>query len=98
MDAKTMSDNSRRAVCRLAFILLCALPLSLILYRIFHPVTTTHWQQAIKANLGLTAQIESVETPLPFVTLFHNVKLIDPEIEPTGGSFGQTQSRLGRNE
>lgn len=79
MDAKTMSDNSRRTVCRMAFILLCALPLSLIVYRIFHPISATQWQQAIKANLGLTAQIGSVETPLPFVTLFHDVKLLDPE-------------------
>lgn len=81
MDAKKMSDNSRRTVCRLAFILLCALPLSLVIYRIVHPVSNTQWQQAIKANLGVATQIGSVETPLPFVTVFHDIKFTDPELE-----------------
>ena len=81
MDAKTMSDNSRRTVCRLAFLLLCALPFSWIIYQIVHPVSTSQWQQAIKANLGLTTKIGSVETPLPFVTVFHDVKFSDPELE-----------------
>lgn len=76
-----MSDNSRRTVCRLAFLLLCALPLSLVIYRIVHPVSNTQWQQAIKANLGVATQIGSVETPLPFVTVFHDVKFVDPELE-----------------
>ena len=81
MDAKTISDNSRRTVCRLAFILLCAIPLSLVIYRILHPVSHNQWQQAIKANLGIATQIGSVETPLPFVTVFHDIKFTDPELQ-----------------
>lgn len=81
MDAKTMSDNSRRTVCRLAFLLLCALPFSLVIYQILHPFSSSQWQQAIKANLGVTTKIGSVETPLPFVTVFHDVKFSDPELE-----------------
>jgi hypothetical protein len=77
MDAKTMSDNSRRTICRLAFILLCALPLGLVIYRISHPVTATQWQQAIKADLGVNTQIGSVATPLPFVTQFQDLVLLD---------------------
>lgn len=77
MEAKTMSDNSRRIVCRLAFILLCAVPLGFVLYRICHPVTNLQWQQAIKADFGLTTRIGQVETPLPFVTVFRDVVLMD---------------------
>ena len=80
MDAKTMSDNSKRTVCRIAFLLLCALPLSLVTYRIFHPVTTNQWQQAIKADLGLVSRIGSVETPLPFITQFRDIQLEDAEL------------------
>lgn len=81
MDAKTMSDNSRRTVCRLAFLLLCVFPAALVVYRIWHPVSIDQWQQSIKANLGVTAQIGSVETPLPFVTVLKDVRLVDPELE-----------------
>ena len=80
MDAKTMSDNSKRTVCRIAFLLLCALPLSLVVYKIFHPVTTDHWQQAIKADLGLVSRIGKVETPLPFITRFSDIQLEDVEL------------------
>ena len=80
MDAKTMSDNSKRTVCRIAFLLLCALPLSLVVYKIFHPVTTNQWQQAIKADLGLVSRIGNIETPVPFVTQFSDIQLEDAEL------------------
>lgn len=81
MEARTMSDNSRRTICRLAFCLFCALPVGLVGYRIAHPVSKSHWQQAIKANLGLDAEISYIETPLPFVTIFRDIRFIDAELE-----------------
>ena len=75
-----MSDSSKRTVCRIAFLLLCVLPLSLVTYRIFHPVTTDHWQQAIKADLGLVTRIDDVQTPLPFITQFNDIQLEDAEL------------------
>lgn len=75
-----MSDNQRRALCRIVFVLACALPTSVVAYWIGHPQTSESWELAIKAQLGVTAQIDSIETPGPNVTILRGLKLTDPEL------------------
>ena len=75
-----MSDNQRRTVCRILFLLVCALPTTLVAYWIGHPQTTGGWELAIKAQLGVTASIDSIETPGPNVTILRGLTLSDPEI------------------
>jgi hypothetical protein len=75
-----MSDNQRRAVCRILFLLVCALPTSVVAYWIGHPQTPSGWEMAIKAQLGLTAHIDSIETPGPNVTILRGLELSDPEV------------------
>ena len=74
-----MSDNQRRVLCRLVFLLVCALPTAVSSYWICHPQTATDWAQAIQAETGLVASIDFVETPSPYETVLHNLQLTDPE-------------------
>lgn len=76
-----MSDNQRRAVCRVLFLVMCVLPAAAIGYWICHPQTATSWEQAIQAQLGVTTKIDSVETPGPFVTILRKLKFLDPDGE-----------------
>ena len=77
-----MSDNQRRLVCRLLFLLLCAAPTSLVSYWICHPQTTAQWETQILAQLGVQANIEHIETPFPYITILRDVELVDPELGP----------------
>ena len=73
-----MSDNQRRAFCRIIFICICILPTTVVGYWICHPQTTSSWELAIKAQLGVNASIDKVETPGPYVTILRNVEFSDP--------------------
>ena len=76
MDAtSSLSDNQRRFVCRIVFLLLCAAPTVFTTYRLYHRPGPSHWQNLIRANLGIPVQIESVETPVPFTTVLHGVRI-----------------------
>lgn len=86
-----MSDNQRRACCRIAFLLLCAMPTALVSYWIAHPQTPESWEVAIKAHLGLSAQIDSVETPGPNVTILRGLELTDPD---HGTLFKTVEARI----
>lgn len=74
-----MSDNQRRVLCRLLFLLACAIPTSISSYWIFHPQTAAGWAQAIQAETGIAASIDFVETPSPYETVLHQLRLTDPE-------------------
>lgn len=74
-----MSDNQRRACCRILFLFVCALPTSAITYWICHPQTAAGWEQAIQAQLGVTTKIDSVETPSPNVTILRMLQFFDSE-------------------
>ncbi|MEM9411853.1 MAG: hypothetical protein AAGA30_12110 [Planctomycetota bacterium] len=76
-----LSDNQRRFVCRLAFLLFCILPTGLVVYWIVHQPGTVQWEQWIQANLGIRVEIGSVETPDPYVTIFRSVKIIESGLE-----------------
>ena len=72
-----MSDNQRRAICRILFIALCVFPTSAVGYWICHPQTAGGWQREIQAQLGVTTSIDSVETPGPYVTVLRGLKFLD---------------------
>ena len=74
-----MSDNQRRVLCRLIFLLVCAIPTLVSSYWICHPQTADGWAQAIKAETGVEASIDFVETPTPYETVLHKLLLTDPE-------------------
>ena len=74
-----MSDNQRRVLCRLVFLLACALPTFISSYWICHPQTATGWAQAIQAETGIEASIDFVETPSPYETVLRQLRLTDPE-------------------
>ncbi len=74
-----MSDNQRRVLCRLIFLLACAIPTLVSSYWICHPQTADGWAQAIKAETGVEASIDFVETPTPYETVLHKLQLTDPE-------------------
>jgi hypothetical protein len=77
-----LSDNQRRTLCRLVFLLGCVAPTAGVLYTIFHRPTAADWARNIKAELGVETSIEGIETPLPGVTILRGVKLFDPEVGP----------------
>lgn len=95
-----MSDNQRRAVCRILFLFLCALPTASVGYWIFHPQTAVTWEREIQANLGLTTRIDSVETPGPYTVILRGVEFLDVDGETiletveTRIEFGQEFDRV----
>ena len=78
------TDNHRRLVCRLAFLLTCILPTILVGYWVLHPTTSSDWEQRIQADLGLTVKIGRVETPRAGITELHNVQLLDDHEKTIG--------------
>ena len=71
------SDNQKRIFCRLAFLLFCALPTAVTVYRILHPQTADQWEQRLQAHLGVRTHIDSVETPGPRETILRGVEFFD---------------------
>jgi hypothetical protein len=61
------------------FLLVCALPTSVVAYWIGHPQTADGWELAIKAKLGVEANIDSIETPGPNVTILRGLELYDSD-------------------
>ena len=76
-----MSDNQRRSICRILFVIVCVLPTFAIGYWICHPQTASGWERAIRAQLGVTARIDSIETPGPYVTILRGLEFLDPDGE-----------------
>jgi hypothetical protein len=77
------SDNQKRILCRLAFLLVCALPTSVTVYKILHPQTADQWEQKIQAQLGVRTDIDSIETPSPYETILRGMKFYDDDAEGT---------------
>lgn len=75
-----MSDNQRRALCRILFLLVCFLPTVGVLYWICHPQTAGSWERAIHAELGIETHIDSIETPGLYVTILRGLEFSDPEV------------------
>lgn len=77
------SDNQKRIACRLAFLLLCALPTAATMYQILHPQTADQWEQRIQAQLGVRTHIDSIETPGPNETILRGLVFYDNDAERT---------------
>ncbi len=90
-----ISDNRRRTICRLAFLLLCALPTMTTAYWIFHPQTAGGWQLAIQARLAVETSVASVECKGPYETILRGVRFTDPEL---GTLLEATQVRVIRGQ
>ncbi len=73
------SDNQRRFFCRVIFMLGCIAPTLSLVYWIMHRPTAAQWAREIQAELGVETVIDSIETPLPRVTILRGVKFMDPE-------------------
>jgi hypothetical protein len=79
-EVSAMSDNQRRFICRLVFLLLCAAPTLTVGYRICHPQSAGSWARDIQSQLGVVTTIDSIETPGPYVTILRGVNFSDPEL------------------
>ena len=88
---RQLSDNARRTICRLAFLLTCALPTCMTGYWIFHPQTANGWQQSIQAQLAVETSVVSVECKGPYETILRGVQFNDPEL---GTLLKATQVRV----
>jgi hypothetical protein len=83
-----MHERTRRAVARLLFMLVCALPTSVTGMIII--VTFTPWFAAYRLSrletelslrIGLTVKIDSVDYPAPATIRLTGVRLLEPETE-----------------
>ena len=74
-----LSDNQRRFICRVLFLLVCALPTCIVVYFATHQRTADQWAQLIQAELGVKTSIGGVESPRPGQYVFRDVKLFDDE-------------------
>lgn len=79
LNRSRLSDNQRRVVCRLAFLVLCLLPASTATYFIFHRPGPAVWEKRIQAQLGIKTRIESVVTPLPDCVVLRGIEIVDPD-------------------
>jgi hypothetical protein len=70
-----MSDDRKRLLCRIAFVLCCALPTCVVIRWIALPKSTVQWQTEIQALLGCPVSIESVSTPSPSQVHFAGLRL-----------------------
>lgn len=74
-----MSDNQRRVICRLVFMMTCFAPTALVVYWLLHPQTPAQWETLMQAQLGVATSVVSIETPGPRVTVLRGVEISDPE-------------------
>lgn len=72
-----LSDNQRRTICRVLFLLVCALPTLTTIYFATHRRSADDWAQLLQAELGVKTYIGVVETPRPDEVVFHHVKFYD---------------------
>ncbi len=72
-----LSDNQRRFICRVLFLLVCALPTIAVVYFAAHQRTADQWAQLVQAELGVETSIGGVESPRPGEFVFQDVKLFD---------------------
>ncbi len=81
-----MHERTRRAVARLLFVLVCALPTFVTMFVLL--VTFTPWfanyrrfvlETELSRRIGLKVQIEAVEYPAPATVRLSGVRLLEPE-------------------
>ncbi len=67
------SDNQRRLVCRLLFLVCCLLPTTITTYWICHPQTATGWARILSAELGIETDVGDVQAQGPFTTVLNDI-------------------------
>ncbi len=77
-----MSDDQRRLMCRIAFVVCCALPTILVANWILFPRSISQWQTSVRYTLGCPVAIASVETPTPNEVRFHQFRIRDSQAQP----------------
>lgn len=70
-----LSDNTRRHICRIGFVLCCALPTLLCLKLVIFPETTDQWSSQLRDRFGLINTLGSVEPLTPSRIDFHELAL-----------------------
>jgi hypothetical protein len=83
---KPLHEATRRALCRLAFVLLALLPVlcaftlsALEFVPAYQRARAVAWQRELSRQLGVGIEIASVELRSPERLLLHGVKVLDPE-------------------
>lgn len=91
-----LSDNQRRLVCRLVFLLFCVAPTLGCLYVIWHQPTAADWQQRIQSRLPIKLQIDSVETPYPNQLVLRGVQVVptDKSLYPELHGFSANEVKI----
>ncbi|QEG24370.1 hypothetical protein [Mariniblastus fucicola] len=90
-----LSDNQKRTICRLLFLLFCALPTFTTVYFATHQRTPDQWAKLLQAELGVETSIGIVETPRPGEIWFHDVKLFGNDGQPIVETFMSAKVTLG---
>jgi len=75
-----LSDNQLRLICRITFLVTCIAPTFMVVYAAMHRPGKVEWAREMKAELGVDASIDSVETPFPNVAILRGLKFTDPEL------------------
>ena len=77
-----MSDDRRRLMCRIAFVVCCALPTILVANWILFPRSTAQWQTLARQTLGCRVAIASIATPTPNEVRFHQFRILNAQMQP----------------
>ncbi len=83
-----MHERTQRAVARLLFALLCALPTLLTFVAVVVSFTPWYvnyrrheWERELSRRIGLSVEIESLEHPAPATVRLGGVRLLEPETQ-----------------
>lgn len=68
-----LSDNARRYICRIGFVVCCALPTLLCLKVALFPKTVAQWSVQLREQLGVINTIGAVNTLTPYRTDFRDL-------------------------
>ena len=68
-----LSDNARRYICRIGFVVCCALPTLLCLKVALFPKTVDQWSIQLRDQLGVISTIGAVDTLTPYRTDFREL-------------------------
>ena len=77
-----LSDNQRRLICRLLFLLFCVVPTGIAAYTAFHKKSANAWAETLQAEMGLPVEIGLVQTPRPGEMIFRDFAINDVDGEP----------------
>ena len=96
-----LHETTQRHVCRVLFVVCCALPMLLTLGWIAHfyrPWRLDDWQRGLTEKLHVLATVDQVASPRPGVTTLRNVRIADLRSKRSLGRLGELrcQWRGGR--